>query len=102
MKKSPITEIKIGDILGEHLYRSTGTIMLPKGTAISKPILARLKKMKITELSINSNDDELNQEYNQQLSELDQRFLGHENDPIMMIIKDVVTTHAQRNQPQPE
>jgi len=99
MKTVAVIDLKSGEILATHLNRSNGAIMLSKGTKLSRPVIKRLLKMNYKEVVIESDKETVEVAHSQQYSLLERRFKGHEQDQIMMKIKEIVINHAQRNKP---
>jgi hypothetical protein len=90
-----LSEANPGDVIAEPVVNERGMVILPKGAELTAPVIGRLQKMNVTEIAIEGDDpnapppktlDEL-------LADLDARFEGVEDVPLMMEIKEIAREH---------
>jgi len=90
-----LDEAKPGDEAAEPVRNERGMVILPKGARLTVALIDRLRKMGVTEVALEGHDpnapppksrDEL-------LAELDERFEGLEDKPLMAEIKRIAREH---------
>ena len=90
-----LDEAKAGDEVAEPVMNERGVVILPKGAKLTQPLIDRMRRMDVTELTVEGSDpnapppktvDEL-------LSELEDRFEGLEDSSLMMSIKRIARQH---------
>ena len=95
MRRLYLSEANPGDVIAEPVVNERGMVILPKGAELTAPVIGRLQKMNVTEIAIEGDDpnapppktlDEL-------LADLDARFEGVEDVPLMMEIKEIAREH---------
>lgn len=96
-----IDEVEEGQTLAQGARVGTGAILAQPGTVLTEALVSRLKAMGVTELDVQQADPGLS--VAEQLEGLERRFVGHEEDELMMELKELVHAHISgAPQPPPE
>lgn len=90
MKNLNIDEVKPGDKTAKDIRLSDGSMVLARGSDLSESIIIRLQRMGIAELTIESDEGNTPADIDTAIEALEHRFAGHENNPLMMELKDIV------------
>jgi len=92
MLRVPISEVQPGQKLARAITSAGGVVMVQPGTELTPPLIERLRTLGIDSVMI-AGDPEAPPDgpsLEERLRELDARFAGHEQDPWMMQLKDIV------------
>jgi hypothetical protein len=89
MKKVPITEVEAGHVVARPVATSSGMIMVRPGSVLTPENISRLVDLGIDTIWIEGVSTDA-KPMEAVLVELDQRFAGHANDPLMMELKAVI------------
>jgi hypothetical protein len=100
MRQIFLEDAEAGDEVAEPVQNERGMVILPKGTKLSVPTIAKLRRMGVREVVVEGDDpnapppktlDEL-------LEDLEVQFEDLENNKLMMAIKKIAREHmVQRN-----
>lgn len=93
MRQIPVEEAEVGDVVAEPLADQNGRVLLPAGAKLSQAVLSRLKGWGIFTLNIEGEEHEGAKSKEELVDELDHRFAGLEDDPLMMQIKEIARGH---------
>jgi hypothetical protein len=91
MKKLSITEAEAGNVVARPVATSSGMVMVQPGAVLTAEIIARLANLGIDIVWVEGTTADA-KPLEAQLAELDRRFAGHEDDPLMMELKAVVAS----------
>lgn len=83
-----IDDVEEGQTLAQGARVGSGAILAQPGTVLSEALVARLKSMGVTELDVRQAHPGLSAA--EQLEGLERRFAGHEDDELMMELKELV------------
>jgi hypothetical protein len=92
MQRVPISEVTPGQKLARAITSGGGVIMMQPGTELTPPLIERLRTLGIDSVVV-AGDLEAPPDgppLEERLRVLDERFAGHEQDPWMMQLKDIV------------
>lgn len=95
MRKVPVEEVQIGDVLAEAQTDGQGKLLLPKGARLSVAALSLLRRRGVTAVTLEG-EDVLAGEVQSLLEALEVRFAGLEDDPVMMQLKSTARGHLLR------
>ena len=87
----PIDEVEEGQTLAQGARVGNGAILAPPGTTLSAELIARLEGLGVTELDVRQSIPGPSPA--EQLEALERRFVGHDDDELMLELKEVVRTH---------
>lgn len=97
MRTVLLSQAKPGDEVASPVMNDRGMVILPKGAKITQPLIDRMMRMGVVEVTLAGDDpnapppkttDEL-------LEELEARFQGQEGKPFMAEIKRIAKEHIQ-------
>lgn len=91
MKKLSITETEPGMVVARPVATSNGMVMVQPGAVLTAEIVSRLSNLGVDVIWVEGTSADA-KPLEAQLAELDHRFAGHEGDPLMMELKDVVAS----------
>ncbi len=97
MRHIPVGEAQVGDRIAEAIYNENGRVLLPVGARLSEAVLSRLNGWGVDRVAVQSEEDPADEGTNSLLDALEHRFAGHEEDPLMMRIKDAALGHLSRH-----
>lgn len=102
MQNIPLAMALPGMVLARevlHPERPDGPVLFGKGATISGTAIERLAKMGVTAITVEGNPlpKEQGESLQDQLDGLDRRFRGHERDPVMMTIRQVMARQLRRS-----
>lgn len=95
MRTILLSQAKPGDEVATPVMNDRGMVILPKGSRLSLPLIDRMMRMGVIDLTVTGDDpnapppkttDEL-------LEELEERFEGQEGNPFMSEIKRIAREH---------
>lgn len=89
MKKVAITEVEPGQPVLRPVTTANGTVMLQAGAVLTPEIAARLSNLGVDSVWIAGESPDA-KPVEKVLEELERRFVGLEDDPLMMELKAVV------------
>jgi hypothetical protein len=89
MKKVSITETEAGQIVARPVATSSGMVMVQPGAVLTTEIIGRLADLGVDVVWVQGVSADA-KPIGTVLTELDRRFVGHEDDPLMMELKSVV------------
>jgi hypothetical protein len=89
MKKISITDAEAGQVVARPVATSSGLVMVQPGAELTPEIIARLTDLGVDTIWVEGVSEDA-KPVEVLLAELDRRFTGHENDPLMMALKVVV------------
>lgn len=92
MPKLPLARVQPGQKLARPVTTAAGVVMVQTGTALTAALIERLRAMGVEMVTVASSgsgagDARLRAE---QVADVEARFAGHEQDPWMMWLKDIV------------
>jgi hypothetical protein len=92
MPKIPLSKVQPGQRIARAVVNANGVVMVQPGTELTSSMIERLRSVGVDAVVVASGDEPTvpTRPVHERLGELDARFAGHENDPVMMQIKDVV------------
>jgi hypothetical protein len=92
MPKIPLSKVQPGQRIARAVVNANGVVMVQPGTELTSTMIERLRSVGVDAVVVASGDGstEPSKPVEERLRELDARFAGHENDPVMMQIKDVI------------
>jgi hypothetical protein len=91
MKKLSITAVEPGQVVARRVATSSGLVMVQPGAELTAEIISRLSDLGIDSIWVEGVSEDA-KPIGEVLAELDRRFTGHENDPLMMALKAVVAS----------
>ena len=97
MRHIPVGEAQVGDRIAEAIYNENGRVLLPVGACLSEAVLSRLNGWGVDRITVQGEEDPSGERTNSMLDALEHRFAGHEEDPLMMRIKDAALGHLSRH-----
>jgi len=89
MPRIPLKDCKPGQVLGRPVVNGNRMVLLPEGTELSSKLIERLADAGVEGVVV-SDGRPADAEVVERLAALDARFLGHEDNPLMMAVKAVV------------
>jgi hypothetical protein len=95
MRRVPIDEAQVGDILAEPPADGQGKTLLPKGARLSMAGLSLLRRRGVLEVSVEGGSG-AGSGTPALLEALEIRFAGLEDDPVMMELKSIARGHLLR------
>ncbi len=96
MRTISLDEVANGDIVGMDLTTDAGTVILAKGSELSRSMISRLKKMNISEVTVMSDDAVASAvERAELLVLLEARFAKSANNPYLCELKRIAGDHLQ-------
>ncbi len=91
MPKIPISDAKAGQRLTRPAATRAGMVMVQPGTELTEAIIERLRNLGISSVFVaGERGGPSDKPLDVALRELDERFLGHEEDAWMMTLKAIV------------
>jgi len=94
MRRVPVEEATVGDVLAEPLTNEKGQVLLPKGSKLSAAVLARCRGWGVETVCLEGEDAEA-AGVQQLLDDLEFRFAEFEDDELMQQIKQIARTHLR-------
>lgn len=95
MRKVPVEEVQVGDVLAEAQTDGQGKMLLPKGARLSVAAISLLRRRGVAAVTLEGEDTPSN-EVQSLLEALEVRFAGLEDDPVMMRLKSIARGHLLR------
>ncbi|MEW6751859.1 MAG: hypothetical protein AB1505_12915 [Candidatus Latescibacterota bacterium] len=92
MRRAPIADLQVGDVLSEPLCDAQGRSLLPRGARLTAAVIARLPGWGVTEVGIEGDEPDAARTAHLR-QDLEERFAGLEDDPLMARIKEVARRH---------
>jgi hypothetical protein len=89
MRKISLEEAQPGQMVTRPISSAAGVVLVQPGTALTPELLNRLRNLSIDTIWVEGLDPNA-KPVEQVLQELDQRFAGHENDRLMMELKEII------------
>ena len=101
MRTIVLDEARPGDEVAEPVLNQRGLVILSKGAKLSPLLIIRLQRMGVEEVTIERDDPNAPppKTLDEKLEELDERFEGLEENPLMMEIKHIAKTHLEEQEP---
>ena len=97
MQTISVEQAKVGDVLAEPLLNREGKVLLPKGARLSPAVVSRMQGWGISTLAVDgSGSSESDGPAAERVEELERRFAGLEDDPLMMYIKETAKKHLSQ------
>lgn len=97
MRRIPVGEAQVGDRIAEAIYSENGRVLLPVGARLSEAVLSRLSGWGVDRIAVDGEEMPSDERTRILLEALGHRFAGHEEDPLMMRIKDAARSHLIRH-----
>lgn len=97
MLKIPIDQARAGQILVRPVPNASGAILVQSGTVLSSTLIERLGNAGVTHLHVPCGEPSAARPIEEQVAEARARFAGHEQDPLMMELLDVVVTQIEHS-----
>lgn len=95
MPKIPISKAEPGQRLAKSITNANGVTMVQAGAELTTTLIERLKGLGVDAVVISGGHGALEKPLDLMLRELDARFAGHELDPWMMELKQIVKRRLQ-------
>jgi hypothetical protein len=97
MPKIPLSQVQPDQRLARPVTNASGVVLVQAGTALSAALIHRLLGLGIDTVTVaaEGSDEGEDRPLEERLRELDARFAGHEQDAVMMQIKDAVARQLQ-------
>jgi hypothetical protein len=92
-RRTAVKDAADGAVLAGPVTSASGLVLLPEGTRLTLPLIRRLARTGVTEVTIVSGDDADAEGRAQLLDLLEERFQGHEQDEIMQEVKRIAALH---------
>jgi hypothetical protein len=89
MKKLALTDVEAGEVVARPIATSSGLVMVQPGAELTTEILSRLSDLGIDTVWVEGVSEDA-KPIEELLAELDRRFVGHDDDTLMMALKAVV------------
>jgi len=95
MPRIALSRAEPGQKLTRPIVTSSGVVMVQAGAELTATLIERLRGMGIDTVVVSSGDEPSaeHRPLPELLADLDERFTGHEQDPWMMQLKDIVARH---------
>ena len=95
MRRIYLSEAAPGDVVAEPVVNERGMVILPKGAELTAPVISRLQKMNVTDIVVEGDDPNAPppKSLEELLQDLDDRFEGLDQNPVMMQIKAIARDH---------
>ncbi len=91
-----INDVSTDSVLSDNLMSATGSMVLSRGTKLTKAILNRLRKMGIMTLTVDTSDaGQLIAEREELMAALEYRFAGTEDNIYLQELKRVAIAHLR-------
>jgi hypothetical protein len=92
MPKLPLALVRPDQTLARPVTNATGVVLVQAGTLLTPVLIDRLMALGIDAVTVvtDAGDTLDGPSMEERLRELDARFAGHEQDPLMTQIKDIV------------
>ncbi len=100
MKKLSIADAEAGQVVARPVATSGGMVMVQAGAELTVEIISRLMDLGIDTVWVEGTAENA-KPVEQLLAELDLRFSGHDDDPLMMALKAVVVGCISQGAEQP-
>lgn len=99
MRQIVLDDAKPGDEVAQPVKNERGMVILPKGAKLSLPMIDKLRRLGVRELVVEGDDPNAPppKTLNDLLKELDIRFEGLEQNPLMMGIKNTARDHLMQH-----
>jgi hypothetical protein len=89
MKKLPLIGAEAGQVVARPVATSSGMVMVQPGAELTAEIISRLVDLGVDTVWVEGTAEDA-KPVGELLAELDRRFTGHDDDPLMMALKAVV------------
>jgi hypothetical protein len=89
MKKVPIIEVEAGQVVARPVTTGSGMVMVQSGAVLTAEIIGRLTDLGVDVIWVDGVSADA-RPVSALLAELDERFVGHEDDALMMELKSVI------------
>jgi len=90
MPRTPIDRVEAGQVLEQPVTNASGVVLVRSGTALTAPLLARLRDLGFADLDVVATGEALAASRAADREALEARFRGHEHNPLMMQLKDLL------------
>jgi len=90
MKKLSITQVEAGQVVARPVATSSGMVMVQPGAELTGEIIDRLANLGVDTVWVEGTSENA-KPLDVLVAEIDRRFKGHEQDPLMMALKAIVT-----------
>ncbi len=101
MRKIPIAEAEAGQVVSKPIVTSAGVVLVQPGTALTPELVQRLNGLSVDALWVEGHDPNA-KPVEQALIELEQRFVGHEGNRLMMDLKEIVAARLRQAAGEPD
>jgi hypothetical protein len=91
MPVTPIDRVAVGQVLEQPVTNASGVTLVRAGTELTGALLSRLRDLGYLELEVQPTGEALAEARAAARAAIDARFEGHEQDPLMMQIKRLLT-----------
>lgn len=96
MRNVPVEEAQVGDRVVEAVYNEKGRVLLPVGSRLSQAVLSRLRGWGVDSIAIQREGGSSDEQTRTLIAALDHCFIDHEEDALMMRIKDAARSHLEQ------
>ena len=90
MPRTPIDRVAAGQVLEHPVTNASGVVLVRSGTALTAPLLARLRDLGFLELDIVATGEALAESRAAARDAIERRFHGHEQNPLMMQLRELL------------
>lgn len=95
MPRIPLSEARPGQKLSRPAATRAGVVMVQAGTELTPALIERLRLLGIDTVSVHGEAGGSSRPLEEVLAAIDARFAGHEGDPRMMALKEIVVRQAR-------
>lgn len=92
---TPLSIAKPGDVLAHRAATASGMVLLPAGTVLTVRHLARLADAGVQHVSLQREGFDPDTEQLAQRDAIEERFRGHDDDPLMQALKAIVIAQLE-------
>jgi hypothetical protein len=92
---TPLSIAKAGDVLAHRAVTESGMLLLPAGTVLTDRHLARLADAGVHHVSLQRDGFDHHTEQLAQRGAIEERFWGHDDDPLMQALKAIVIAQLE-------
>jgi hypothetical protein len=90
MPATPIDRVTAGQVLEQPVTNASGVTLVRAGTELTGPLLSRLRDLGYLQLDVAPTGEALIEARAAARAAIEDRFRGHEQNPLMMQIRDLL------------
>jgi len=95
MKKLPVRDLQPGQIVARPVVADGGVVLMRPGVTLGRETISRLMERGISAVWVEGHDESA-KSVDQLIIEMDQRFAGHEQNPLMQSLRDIVANRIRQ------